>query len=164
MRDLTQLSPYIKKESLYSARYVSGWANKMPEICFLHTAAGGKGKNKWNKQAKRWRFQSCAMRKRAFIKPSFPLLHTWSFYKTRFTLFFFPWQKQVNQEGKELNQILLYFLKYPLPNHGCLHSSTLKVIQEASCVGRVGLGEKKKPDFVQNSVWWKHNMIAHRQS
>ena len=47
------------------------------------------GKNKWNKLAKCWCFQSYAIGKQVFIKPSFLLLHTWRFYNTRFTLFFF---------------------------------------------------------------------------
>lgn len=40
--------------------------------------------------------------------------------------------KQVNQRGKELSQILLYFsLGYFLPNHNYLHPSTLKIIWNA---------------------------------
>lgn len=45
-------------------------------------------------------------------------------------------QNQVNQRGKELNQILLYFfLKYLLLKHNCLHPSTLKVIQVHNVLG-----------------------------
>jgi len=41
-------------------------------------------------------------------------------------------QKQINQRGKELSQILLYIsFGYFLLSHNCLHPSTLKIIRNA---------------------------------